>query len=67
MIARATERNRRHVDAGRAVFLAPDALDSTVAHLTSILAANAFDVVGVVTGAPASRPMATVLASRGWA
>jgi ubiquinone/menaquinone biosynthesis C-methylase UbiE len=116
MIARATDRNRHHVDAGRAAFrrasiteldgdeamdcvfaihvgmfvrsdpraelavvrrqlrrggrlclsyqpLAPDVLDATVVHLTSTLAANGFEVVGVVTGAPGSRPMATVLAS----
>lgn len=120
MVARATDRNRHHVDAGRAVFrrasiaeldghgvadrvfaihvgvfvrgdprvelavvrrllrsggrlclsyqpLTADALDGTIARLASALAANAFGVVDVVTGAPASRPMATVVASPGGA
>ncbi len=118
MVARATDRNRHHVDTGRATFvrtsiaelatrepvdvafgihvgvflradprveldvvrrhlrdggrlclsyqpLEPEAVDATIARLTSTLAANRFDVVDVATGAPASRPMLTVIATPG--
>jgi trans-aconitate methyltransferase len=118
MVAQATDRNRHHVEAGRAMFLlaaiaepaghepvdvvfaihvgvfvrgdpraeldvvrgrlrdggrlclsyqplAPDALDATITRLSSTLTANHFDVVDVVTGAPASRPMLMVVATPG--
>lgn len=118
MVTRATDRNRHHVEAGRATFLqasiaeltapgvvdgvfaihvgvfvrgdpraeldvvrrhlrdggrlclsyqplAPDAADATVARLRATLTANRFEVIRVVTGAPASRPMLTVVATPG--
>jgi hypothetical protein len=59
---------RRHLsDGGRLCLsyqpLAADVVDATIAQLTSTLAANSFDVVDVSTGAPASRPMLTVIAT----
>lgn len=58
---------RRHLDVdGRlcvsAQPLAPDRLDATIAEITTRLSAGAFVVSDVVTGGPAAKPMATVIA-----